>query len=96
MSKVIQVRGVPDDVHAKLVEAADAAGMSLTGFLNRQLERVAREADSVRHNRELIAALRVEWPGLSDDGGVSTVKQIQEMREQRTEEILRRSRGTKR
>jgi hypothetical protein len=30
VTKVIQIRGVPDDVHRRLVEAAEAEGKSLT------------------------------------------------------------------
>ena len=43
MSKVIQVRGVPDDVHAKLVEAAERAGKSLAAYLAEELALVAAE-----------------------------------------------------
>ena len=56
MSRVIQIRGVPDDVHRRLVEAAEAEGKSLTGYLNDELTLIARRADLVWHNREVIMA----------------------------------------
>lgn len=42
MPKVIQIRDVPDDVHAALVARADAAGLPLSRFALRELERVSR------------------------------------------------------
>jgi plasmid stability protein len=41
MSKMIQVRDVPDDVHRTLKTRAAREGMSLSDFLKRELERVA-------------------------------------------------------
>lgn len=38
MSKMIQVRGVPDDVHRTLKARAAAAGMSLSDYIKRDLE----------------------------------------------------------
>jgi plasmid stability protein len=40
MSKMIQIRNVPDDVHRELKIRAARAGMSLSDFLNAQLERL--------------------------------------------------------
>ena len=37
MSKMIQVRNVPDEVHRKLKTRAAAAGMSLSDFIKRDL-----------------------------------------------------------
>jgi len=39
MAKVIQVRGVPDDVHAELRRRAEADGSSLSDYVLRELER---------------------------------------------------------
>ena len=49
MSKMIQVRSVPDDLHRELVRRAEAQGMTLTDYVERILEReVARpSADEV-------------------------------------------------
>lgn len=44
MNRPIQIRDVPDDVHAGLTAKAEAAGMSLSGYLRRVLEREARRS----------------------------------------------------
>ena len=41
MSKMLQVRNVPDAVHTELVRRAAAAGVSLSEYVLRELERVA-------------------------------------------------------
>lgn len=58
MSKVIQVRDVPDRVHAALVEAAQAQGLSLTSYLQRELTELADRAATVQHNLDVIYATR--------------------------------------
>jgi hypothetical protein len=40
VSKMIQIRNVPDDVHRELKVRAARAGMSLSDFLNGELERL--------------------------------------------------------
>jgi hypothetical protein len=44
MSKMLQVRSVPDDVHARLKAQAQRAGMSLSEYVGRALARLADEA----------------------------------------------------
>ena len=44
MSKMVQVRHVPDDVHRVLKVRAARAGMSLSDYLRVELERVAARA----------------------------------------------------
>jgi antitoxin FitA len=41
MSKMIQVRNVPESVHGTLKSRAAREGMSLSGFIKRELERLA-------------------------------------------------------
>jgi plasmid stability protein len=41
MSKMLQVRHVPDEVHSELRRRAAAAGVSLSDYVLRELERVA-------------------------------------------------------
>ena len=41
MSKMIQIRNVPDDVHRTLKARASAAGMSLSDYIKRDLEQAA-------------------------------------------------------
>lgn len=60
MPKVIQIRGVPDDVHAELVRRAEAAGLSLSRFVLRELELTSR----LGRNAEIFARLR-ELPATS-------------------------------
>ncbi|MBA3309849.1 MAG: hypothetical protein H0U28_07280 [Nocardioidaceae bacterium] len=54
MSKVIQIRGVPDQVRDALAEAAQAQGLSLTAYVRRELEHLAKRAETVRANAALI------------------------------------------
>lgn len=90
MSKVIQVRGVPDDVHARLVTAAERSGKSLTAFVNDELAKVARAVDPAEHNRKVIAKLRAKV-GPLDLGAADTVRLIQKQREERTQELIART-----
>jgi len=41
MAKMLQVRNVPDDVHAELRRRAAVAGMSLSEYVGRELRRLA-------------------------------------------------------
>lgn len=41
MTKMIQIRNVPDDLHRRLKERAAKAGMSLSDYLLSEVERVA-------------------------------------------------------
>jgi hypothetical protein len=40
MSKMIQIRNVPDDLHREVKARASRAGMSLSDFLLREVERI--------------------------------------------------------
>lgn len=55
MTRVIQIRDVPDDVHDALRAAADARGLSLTKFVLVELEALARRDRRVQEN---LAAVR--------------------------------------
>lgn len=44
MSKMIQIRNVPDDLHRELKMRAAAAGMSLSDYLKRELSRRSRKS----------------------------------------------------
>lgn len=50
MPHVIQIRDVPDDVHAALAEAARTRDLSLTKYLLGELDQVAKRAQVVRDN----------------------------------------------
>ena len=58
MSKVIQIRDVPDDVHEVLAKAAEAEKLSLTRYVLRELEHLARRAEAVELNTRVIAETR--------------------------------------
>jgi plasmid stability protein len=44
MSKMIQIRNVPDDVHRTLKLRATAEGLSLSDYIKRDLEELAKQA----------------------------------------------------
>ena len=54
MPKVIQIRDVPDDVRDALAQAADAEGLSLTRYVRRELEHLARRSQRVRDNAAIV------------------------------------------
>lgn len=54
MSRVIQVRDVPDDVHDTLSEAAAAEGLSLNRYVLRELDQAARRRAVVAHNKHVL------------------------------------------
>ena len=56
VSKMIQIRHVPEDVHRELKARAARAGMSLSDFLNAELARLAAR----RPLADLIADLDLE------------------------------------
>ena len=71
MAKVIQIRDVPDDVHAELTRRAEAAGLSLSRFALRELELTSR----VGRNEEIFARLR-ELPatGITDTEIIENIR----------------------
>jgi antitoxin FitA len=44
MSKMIQIRNVPDDLHRELKMRAAAAGMSMSDYIKRELGRRSRKS----------------------------------------------------
>ncbi len=54
MSRVIQIRDVPDEVHDELTAVARAEGMSLTRFVRRELEQVAARRRRAAHNARVL------------------------------------------
>jgi len=54
MSKVIQIRDVPDDVHGALVDIAEVQGLSLSSYLRREVEHLANRALVVANNMAVI------------------------------------------
>ena len=58
MSRVIQIRDVPDDVHEALAKAAEAEKLSLNRYVLRELEHLARRAEVVELNAGVITETR--------------------------------------
>ena len=60
VSRVIQIRDVPDDVHEELRAAAEARGQSLTRYVLAALEDAVRRQRSIAHNAEVIRRAKAE------------------------------------
>lgn len=73
MAKVMHIRDVPDDVHDVLVQAAQAEGLSLTKYVQRELEHLARRAEMVRHNAGVIRRTQANVEGRSDRDTILSV-----------------------
>ncbi len=73
MSKVVHIRGVPDEVHDALVGAAQARGLSLTRYLQRELEHIAKRAQVVQHNAGVIRRTQADVQGRPDRDAILSV-----------------------
>ncbi|MDQ2712436.1 MAG: hypothetical protein M3Y24_09455 [Acidobacteriota bacterium] len=76
MSKMIQIRGVPDEVHSILKSRAARDGMSLSDYLKRELERTASQPNL----REWVERVRQMKPISS---GKSSAEIVRGLRDQR-------------
>jgi antitoxin FitA len=76
MSKMIQIRDVPDEVHSILKARAARDGMSLSDYLKRELERTAHQPNL----REWVEMVRHMKPISS---GQSSSEIVRELRDQR-------------
>lgn len=61
MSKMIQIRNVPDDVHREAKVRAARAGMTLSAYLLREIER-ALEAPDIEELMARLGALEPIYP----------------------------------
>lgn len=75
MSKMIQIRNVPDDLHRELKMRAAAAGMSLSDYIKRELDRKSRKSTI----KEIGARSR----GRSAESTLTTQKIVDIIRESR-------------
>lgn len=66
MSRVIQIRDVPDDVHDALRGAAEARGLSLTRYMLQELEHLATRAQIVHDNAAVARATQAKVRGVVD------------------------------
>jgi plasmid stability protein len=69
MSKMIQLRHVPDDLHRKLKARAALEGLSLSDYLLREAQRIA-ERPTVAELRERIARRTPVTPRVSPSRAV--------------------------
>ena len=76
MSKIIQIRNVPDALHAKLKARAAMAGMSLSDYLMSEIKKVAERPTL----DEMLARLRTLPPV---DPPVSSADLVREERDRR-------------
>ncbi len=76
MSKMIQVRDVPDEVHRVLKTRAAAAGLSLSDYIKRDLEDLAKQATI----EDVFAGVRARGPS-----GITTEQVVAGIRESRGE-----------
>lgn len=75
MSKMIQVRGIPDDVHRTLKMRAAASGMSLSDYVKRDLEIAA----SLPALEEIDRRVRDRGPsGLRTEAIVSALRDLRD------------------
>ena len=68
--RVIQIRDVPDEVHEALTDAAEAQGLSLTRYLLRELEHLAKRSEAVRANTDVISQTQAKVRGHVDRGTI--------------------------
>ena len=76
MSKMIQVRDVPDPVHSTLKARAAREGMSLSDFIKRELERVAERPTM----REWLEGMQQTKPIRVKQSAAQVVRQIRDSR----------------
>lgn len=70
--KAIQIRDVPDDVHATMRARAAAAGMSMSEYLRSELIRMAGQATIA----EVVARARTRHGGVPTDVIVRTIREL--------------------
>lgn len=77
MSKMIQVRNVPDELHLALKARALQEGMSLSDFIKRELERVATKQMTLEEIDARIAARRRSGsPRISTQATVDAIREV--------------------
>jgi uncharacterized protein (DUF1778 family) len=72
MFRVIQIRDVPDDVHDALADAAQAQGLSLTRYMLRELEHLAKRSQTVHANAAVIRKTQAKVRGHVDRDTILT------------------------
>jgi plasmid stability protein len=75
MSKMIQIRNVPDELHRDLKTRAALAGMSMSDYIKRELDRKRRKST--------IKEIGARASGRSDNSTLTTQKIVDIIREAR-------------
>lgn len=73
MSKVMHIRDVPDEVHDALAEAAEAQGLSLTRYVRRELEHLAKRTQVAQDNAAVIRRTQARVQGRPDRDTILSV-----------------------
>jgi plasmid stability protein len=73
MSKMIQIRNVPDDLHRELKMRAAAAGMSMSDYIKRELDRRSRKS-TIKEIAARSQGRRAEW-NLTTQEIVDTIRE---------------------
>jgi antitoxin FitA len=74
MTKMIQIRNVPDDLHRKLKVRAAERGMSLSDYLLAEVEQVADKPTLA----ELMDRLAAEEPVVLDEPPEVTIRRLRD------------------
>jgi plasmid stability protein len=75
MSKMIQIRNVPDDLHRDLKKRAALAGMSMSDYIKRELDRKSRKST--------IKEIAARSQGRSKESSLTTQDVVDTIREMR-------------
>lgn len=75
MSKMIQIRNVPDDLHRELKIRAAAAGMSMSDYIKRELSR--------RSRKSTINEIAARSQGRGEESSLTTQDVVDTIREMR-------------
>jgi plasmid stability protein len=75
MSKMIQIRNVPDDLHRELKMRAAAAGMTMSDYIKRELSR--------RSRKSTIKEIGARSKGRSEGSTLTTQDVVDTIREMR-------------
>jgi len=76
MSKMIQVRDVPEEVHSTLKARAAREGMSLSDFIKQELERTAQRPTM----REWLESAQRAKPIAAARNGAQVVRELRDAR----------------
>ncbi len=77
MSKMVQIRNVPEDTHRLLKSRAAMEGVSMSRFVLREIERIVRRPS----RREVLDAIRSEPPLTLDETPADVIREGRESRE---------------